>query len=324
MAHRASAGVVGCGEREKVERVAVVSRRRWPTSNSLSEVGSELPSRGQRLESRRRSGSTTKLVYEAEKQRVLESGCRQGSCTRNSSGVTLRLTPGERWGEGGRLRDSRGWQGQAVGRASPLQSTGLRSTGDCRQQATNSPAVTLSLPTPTALSPSYTVAYNPLFSFREVASGSGISQSSIIRILQTNRFHPYHASLHQQLDQRHCGHCVEFHRLLLMRYEENRFFLQRILFTDKETLTNHGHVNMRNMHYCAADSPHWLHQWHGNMWCGIIEDQVIGSYFTEGTVTGNRYGHFLTKVLPALLEDIPLAICTCIWYQHDRYPAHYS
>ncbi|KAJ8878244.1 hypothetical protein PR048_018821 [Dryococelus australis] len=76
---------------------------------------------------------------------------------------------------------------------------------------------------------------------------------------------PYHVSLHQQLGRQDYGQRMEFRYSLLMRYHENRLFLQRILFTDEATFTNHGHVNIRNIYYWAADNPHWLRQvgqWH--------------------------------------------------------------
>jgi hypothetical protein len=43
------------------------------------------------------------------------------------------------------------------------------------------------------------VANNPHLGTRQIESCSGISKSSVHRILKRHKFHPYHASLHQEL-----------------------------------------------------------------------------------------------------------------------------
>ena len=43
------------------------------------------------------------------------------------------------------------------------------------------------------------VNVNPHVSTREISHDSGISQSSVSRILRRHKYHPFHISLHQQL-----------------------------------------------------------------------------------------------------------------------------
>jgi hypothetical protein len=45
-----------------------------------------------------------------------------------------------------------------------------------------------------------------------------------------------------------------------------------------------------------------------NVWCGILNNKLIGPYFYDGTLTGERYLDFLENILPLLLEDIHLYI----------------
>ncbi|RLU16752.1 hypothetical protein DMN91_010820 [Ooceraea biroi] len=84
------------------------------------------------------------------------------------------------------------------------------------------------------------------------------------------------------------------------------------------------------MHYWAPENPHWMreidHQrrWSINVWCGILGNQVIGPYFIEGQLTGQKYATFITEILPALLENVPLNIRLGMWYMHDGCPAHYA
>ncbi|KAJ8868331.1 hypothetical protein PR048_029847 [Dryococelus australis] len=93
------------------------------------------------------------------------------------------------------------------------------------------------------------------------------------------------------LEQYAEGLRMEFCSSLVLRYHENRSFLQRIMFTDVATFNSDGHVNIRNIHYWAADNPHWLQpakherHWCVNVWCDIIGDHVPGPYFLAGTVT---------------------------------------
>lgn len=103
-----------------------------------------------------------------------------------------------------------------------------------------------------------------------------------------------------------------------------------MLFTDEATFTNHGNVNLRNMHYWALENPHWIRQvqhqkpWSVNVWCGIVGNFIVGPYFIPDMLNGIMYEHFLRNVLPTLLEEIPLDTRQCMWFQHDGCPAHSS
>ncbi|KAJ8949780.1 hypothetical protein NQ318_019010 [Aromia moschata] len=43
-----------------------------------------------------------------------------------------------------------------------------------------------------------------------------------------------------------------------------------------------------------------------NVWAGIINSQIIGPYFFDGTLTGARYLDFLQNVLVPELENLDL------------------
>ena len=99
-------------------------------------------------------------------------------------------------------------------------------------------------------------------------------------------------------------------------------FISRILFTDEATFTNHGNVNVHNMHFWAIENPHWLRQvqhqgqWSVNVWCGIVGHNIVGPYFIDGKPNGR----FSRRTLPVLIEDLPLNLRQVMWYQHDRCP----
>lgn len=171
------------------------------------------------------------------------------------------------------------------------------------------------------------IAVNPHVSTRKIAREAGISQSSVIRILARHKFHPFHISLHQELHGNDFQNRINFCQWGLL---QNHSFFSNVLFTDEATFTNHGSINLRNAHYWSVDNPHWLReidhqrQWSVNVWCGILNDKVIGPYFVNGMMTGQKYAQFLQEDLPILLEDVPLQNRYAMWYQHDGCPAHYA
>jgi len=55
------------------------------------------------------------------------------------------------------------------------------------------------------------VTVNPHTSFRLIATESGISQTSVIRILNNYKFHLYHIFFHQNLYGNDFANCVNFY-----------------------------------------------------------------------------------------------------------------
>ncbi|CAK9801642.1 hypothetical protein ANTPLA_LOCUS2883 [Anthophora plagiata] len=172
------------------------------------------------------------------------------------------------------------------------------------------------------------VAENPHVSTRQLERVTNISKTSIIRILHEQKFHPYHVSLHQDLHGRDFENRLNLCQWGLQQYENDELFFERMLFTDEASFTNHGQLNLRNMHYWSLENPRWLRQvdrqrpWTVNVWCGILNNQIIGPYFINGTLNGQKYVTFLQGGLQVLLDDVPLDIRGRMWYQHDGCPAH--
>lgn len=57
------------------------------------------------------------------------------------------------------------------------------------------------------------------------------------------------------------------------------------------------------------------------MWYGI-NNRLIGPYFYDRTLTGQRYLNFTQYILPDLIDDVPLEILGKMWFQQDGAPAH--
>jgi hypothetical protein len=172
------------------------------------------------------------------------------------------------------------------------------------------------------------VANNPHLGIRQIESFSGIPKTSVHRILKRHKIHLYHVSLHQELHGNGFQNRVQFCQWAQQQLQADQNFFQNVLFTDEATFTNHGQVNTRNVRYWTAETPRWLRQvkhqrqWSVNVWYGVTGNRIIGPYFIEGNLNGEKYVAFLLNILPLLLEDIPLRNRMRMWYQHDGCPAY--
>lgn len=90
---------------------------------------------------------------------------------------------------------------------------------------------------------------NPQISSRQIERESGISKSSVLRILAEYKFHPYHISFYQELHGMDFENRVTFCQWIQHQMHVNKDLFSLILFTDEASFTNYGHVNLRNMHY---------------------------------------------------------------------------
>lgn len=174
------------------------------------------------------------------------------------------------------------------------------------------------------------VAHNPHVSTREIVRDSGLSLTSVWRILKRHKYHPYHVSLHQDLHGADFQNRVTFCQWAREQIQQNPNFFRCVMFSDESSFTNHGTVNRHNMHYWSVTNPHWLRQvehqrpWTVNVWCGIIGNKLIGPHIIEGNLNGQMYRNFLENELPILLENLSLEVRRNMWFQHDGCPAHYS
>ena len=86
-----------------------------------------------------------------------------------------------------------------------------------------------------------------------------------------------------------------------------------ILFTDEAQFSRDGVNNTHNSHMSADENPHatvesnFQLRFSVNVWCAVLDDQLIGPFILEGRLTGEAYLRFLQEELPRLLEDVPLS-----------------
>jgi len=103
-----------------------------------------------------------------------------------------------------------------------------------------------------------------------------------------------------------------------------------ILFIDEAQFNRNGVNNTHNSHVWADENPHanvesnFQLRFSVNVWCAVLDDQLIGPFILEGHLTGEAYIRFLQEELPLLLEDGPLNKRGHMYFQHDGAPPHFS
>ncbi|KAJ4437295.1 hypothetical protein ANN_17433 [Periplaneta americana] len=91
-----------------------------------------------------------------------------------------------------------------------------------------------------------------------------------------------------------------------------------IMFSDEAQFMWDGINNKHNLHVwghdnsCVMLESNFQCRFSLSMWCGILDDHLLGLFIFPGHLTDEMYLHSLQKQLPQLLEDVPLARrCQC-------------
>jgi hypothetical protein len=176
-------------------------------------------------------------------------------------------------------------------------------------------------------------ALNPIQSIRTVAETHEISYSTTRKVLKINKFHPYKIQLHQELNEDDPDRRVQFCQRMLELIEDDRDILMRICFSDESTFHLNGALNRHNCRYWSDTNPHEFREGNTqypqklNVWAGILGDRVVGPFFLNENLTGERYLEMLQdEILPAIaeiVEDGPNPDANII-FQQDGAPPHFS
>jgi len=120
--------------------------------------------------------------------------------------------------------------------------------------------------------------------------------------------YPYHVQRVQ-----HLGPCDFAERLEFCKWlNGSRELHHNILFTDESQFNRDGVNKTHNSHVWADENPHatvesnFQQRFSVNVWCAVVDDQLIGLFILEGRLTGQVNLRFLQEELPRLLEDVPL------------------
>lgn len=171
------------------------------------------------------------------------------------------------------------------------------------------------------------VKARPKSSIRRTSLATGISKTSVHRILMNSNFKPYRAQLVQALTADDQVRRVSFCDKWLEMLKENSELSQRVLWSDESTFKLNGTVNRQNSIYWSESNPHLQLQVEQHstgvcVWAGIWVGGIIGPFFFDGTVTANSYLKMLqTQALPKIEKTFGP---NEIYFQQDGAPPHFA
>ncbi|KAJ8955691.1 hypothetical protein NQ318_008562, partial [Aromia moschata] len=166
---------------------------------------------------------------------------------------------------------------------------------------------------------------NPHKPTRQVAADNDVSKTSMLRLLKNEKYRPYKIHLVQELNDDNPDCRLEFCEIMANRCQDNPLFIKKTFF-----------FLMKQHSYWSTENPHWTMEANTqypekvNVWAGILNSQITGPYFFDGTLTGARYldllQHFLVPELRILFpdDDNPNEIDRNIWFQQDGVAPHFS
>jgi len=170
------------------------------------------------------------------------------------------------------------------------------------------------------------VQSSPRESTRRIAKRLRVPPTRVWRTLHADGMYPYHVQRVQHLGPGDFAQRLEFCKWLNGSRQLHRY----ILFTDEAQFNRDGVNNTHNSHVWADENPHATVEsncqlrFSVNVWCAVLDDQLIGPFILEGRLTGEAYLRFLQEELPRLLEDVPLNKRGRMYFQHDGAPPHFS
>ena len=156
-----------------------------------------------------------------------------------------------------------------------------------------------------------------------VSHNTGISRSSVHRIVRNLGMYPYHMTLTQSIKTEDHTKRAQFAYWIQQHVQQ----LDTILWSDEAHFTMDGSVNRYNCVIWSYENPHRhltksLHPARVTVWIGFSARYKLTPIIFEENVTAERYHQILNeKVFPELRRRCKLQTLV---FQHDGAPPHFS
>lgn len=165
-------------------------------------------------------------------------------------------------------------------------------------------------------------------SLRVVARDLDMSYSSVRKVLKTElMWRPWKPHYQQALYPDDLDRREEFSTHMLDWAEEWPELFDNILWSDEAIFHVGGFVNRHNSHYWAEQNPRItkekaLHNPKITVWCGLTSSTIVGPFFFQETVNGERYLQLLQEnVYPAISNWDNFSH---LHFMHDGAPPHFA
>lgn len=170
---------------------------------------------------------------------------------------------------------------------------------------------------------------NPETSQRKIAGECNLSKTGVQKVLKKHKYHDFKfkpvQNLHPGDEERRLYFCRWFRN----RLREDPDFPVQVIWSDETTFTNSGIFNRRNKHFYAVQNPNLTQEvrpqirFSVNVWCGLLDDQLLGPHFIPGHLNGQAYVNFLQTDFEEILDNLPLQTLRNLkWFQQDGAGPH--
>ena len=168
---------------------------------------------------------------------------------------------------------------------------------------------------------------DPHSSTRRASLALDMSRTTVQRILKDLKWHPYKVHIVQELSEEDFASRLDFAVDELKRLREDPQRLHALTFSDEAHFYLDGAVSRHNHRYWAPKNPRWfvqqsLHPEKTTVWAAICADRLIGPFFFDQTVNGERYLSMLQEQFWPEVERIGLN--EKMIFMQDGAPPHWS
>lgn len=170
---------------------------------------------------------------------------------------------------------------------------------------------------------------NPRNSLRIASLDLDLPRETIRRNLKKyNNIKPFKPKFLHTLEEGDTEKRMEYCLWTQGEYENDRNFINKILFSDEATFTTNGTVNSQNSRYWTEENPHWVincrrqYSQKINVWCGILNTRIIGPFFFEGNLNSQHFLQFLMNEFTNTMDELPLAERAHVIFQLDGCSIH--
>ncbi|MVN25618.1 hypothetical protein GO639_10725 [Staphylococcus aureus] len=119
----------------------------------------------------------------------------------------------------------------------------------------------------------------------DIIENTDYKRESVRKILLKNKFWLVRPKFINTLKERDFDVRLGFSFWFQGEREENVKFPYKILWTDEATFSSNGTVSSQNCRWWAQENPNFTvecgdqYSFKTNVWCGILNDQIIGPFF---------------------------------------------
>lgn len=171
---------------------------------------------------------------------------------------------------------------------------------------------------------------HPNRSLRVASLDLNLPRETIRRCLKQNKMRAFKPKFLHSLKAGDEVKRMEFCLWAQGEYLNTRNFLNCIMFSDEASFSTNGVVSSQNARYWATENPHWIincksqYSEKVNVWCGIVQNRIIGPYFFDGNINGQNFLEFLNNQLTDEIDEMPLAERVNLYFQLDGCSVHNS